>query len=190
MTTIVVVKKAGYATIAADSLTVFGNMKESSDYVVNYQKIIKYRENYFAMTGTGTSQQAMEDFLDGAKKKISFDNVGAIFRAGLLIHQHLKDKYFLRPDDNEYDSFETSRADILIANPFGIFSLTEYRYVQEFSKFYACGSGNEYAMGAMFTVYQDEDKSAEDIARIGINAGAEFDDGTGLPMDCFTIKLT
>ena len=112
-----------------------------------------------------------------------------IFRAGLLIHQELKDNYFLRPDDADSDSFETSRADILIANPFGIFALTEYRYVQEFSKFYAYGSGNEYAVGAMWAIYDDENKSTEDIAKIGINVAAEFDDGTGLPMTCRTLKL-
>jgi ATP-dependent protease HslVU (ClpYQ) peptidase subunit len=77
----------------------------------------------------------------------------------------------------------------LIANPFGIFALTEFRYVQEFSKFYAYGSGNEFALGAMFAVYEDESKTAEEIARLGITAGAEFDDGTGLPMNCYTVKL-
>lgn len=41
----------------------------------------------------------------------------------------------------------------------------------------------------MYSIYNDENKTAEDIARIGIEAGAEFDDGTGLPMNCYTIKL-
>ena len=164
MTTIVAVKKNGYVAIAADTLTSFGHTKESSNYVVNSEKIFKYHENYLAVTGWGSSQQALEDFLAKTKKKISFENVADIFRAGLLIHKELKDNYFLRPEDEESDSFETSRADILIANPCGIFALTSYRYVQEFSKFYAYGSGNEYAIGAMFAKYDDEDKSAEYIA--------------------------
>ena len=189
MTTIVVVKKNGNAAIAADTLTTFGSTKESAEYIVNSEKIIKYRENYLAITGWGGLQHALENFLNKTKKKIFFDNVSNIFQAGLLIHKELKDKYFLRPEDSERDSFETSRADILIANPYGIFGLTEYRYIQEFSKFYAYGSGDEFALGAMFAVYNDENKTAEDIARIGINAGAEFDDGTGLPMTCYTIKL-
>jgi ATP-dependent HslUV protease, peptidase subunit HslV len=61
--------------------------------------------------------------------------------------------------------------------------------VQEYSRFYASGSGTEYALGAMFAIYDDEDKTAEDIAKIGVEAGAEFDDGTSLPMNCYTIKL-
>lgn len=189
MTTIIVVKKNGSAAIAADTLTTFGSTKEPAEYIVNSEKIIKYRGNYLAMTGWGSSQHALEDFLNKTKKKISFDNVADIFQAGLLIHGELKDRYFLRPNDSDSDSFETSRSDILIANSRGIFALTEYRYVQEFSKFYAYGSGNEFALGAMFAVYNDENKTAEEIARIGINAGAEFDDGTSLPMTCYTIKL-
>ena len=189
MTTIVVVKKNGYAAIAADTLTTFGHTKETANYVVNHEKIFKYRESYLAVTGAGGFQQALEDFLQSVEEEIPFAKVNDIFRAGLLFHQELKENYFLRPDDADADSFETSRADILIANPFGIFALTEYRYVQEFSKFYAYGSGNEYAIGAMRVTYDDVDKSAEDIAQIGIEVAAEFDDGTGLPMNCYTIKL-
>ncbi len=189
MTTIVAAKKNGYISIAADTLTTFGSTKESADYVVNHGKIIKYQKNYLAMSGWGGSQQALEDFLIKTKKKFSFDNVAEIFRAGLLIHKELKENYFLRPEDSDSDAFETSRTDILIANPHGIFALTEYRYVQEFSKFYAYGSGNEYALGAMFAVFNDESKSAEDIAKIGVQAGIEFDDGSGLPIISHTIKL-
>lgn len=189
MTTIVVVKKNGFAAIAADTLTTFGSTKESAEYVVNNEKIIRYRENYLALTGWGSSQHALEDLLSRTKKKISFETVADIFRAGLLIHQELKDNYFLLPEDSDSDSFETSRSDILIANSDGIFALTEYRYVQEFSRFYAYGSGNEFALGAMFAVYGDEDKTAEEVALVGINAGAEFDDGTSLPANCYTVKL-
>lgn len=188
MTTIVVVKKDGYAAIAADTLTTYGSTKESAKYVQNSEKIIQYKQNYLSLTGWGATQLAIENFLANTKKKLSFDNVQNIFQSGLIIHEALKNRYFLRPDDDD-DPVETSRSDILIANEHGIFSLTSHRYVQEFSKFYAYGSGNEFALGAMFSVYEDKDKSAEDIAQIGINAGAEFDDGTALPMNCYTIKL-
>ena len=71
---------------------------------------------------------------------------------------------------------------VLMANPHGIFAIGSYRDVQEFSSFYAYGSGNEYALGAMLKAYDDPKLSAEDIAKIGIEAAAEFDDGTDLPM--------
>jgi ATP-dependent protease HslVU (ClpYQ) peptidase subunit len=189
MTTLAAVKKNGYAAIAADTLTTFGSLKESAEYVVNHRKIFKYRDNYIALSGWGTSQHALEDFFAGTKKEISFGSVGEIFRAGLLIHRELKENYFLRAEDGDSDAFETSRSDILIANPSGIFALTEYRYVQEFSKFYSYGSGSEYALGAMLVSYPDESKSAAEIAETGVRAGIEFDDGSGLPIDCYTVKL-
>jgi ATP-dependent HslUV protease subunit HslV len=189
MTTIAVVRKNGYAAIAADTLTIFGGLKESADYVVNHQKIFKYRDNYIALSGWGVAHLALEDLLARTKKKISFGSANEVFRSALSIHQKLKENYFLRPEDGESDAFETSRSEILIANPSGIYAVSEYRYVQEFSRFYAYGSGGDFAQGAMFAVYHDESKSAEDIVKTGVSAGIEFDDGSGMPIDCYTVKL-
>ncbi len=107
----------------------------------------------------------------------------------MQIHKDLKDKYFLKADKRDSDAFETSRANMLLTNPSGIYALSEYRYIKDLSRFYAYGSGSDYALGAMFVAYEDKSKSAEDIAKIGIKAGAEFDDSTSLPMTCFKIKL-
>lgn len=188
MTTIAVVKKDGFVSIAADTLTTYGSTKESANYVQNSEKIIKHKDTYLALTGWGATHLAIENFLSKTKKKLSFNSIQEIFQSGLLIHKELKENYFLRFEDDD-EPFETSRLDFLIANQFGIFSLTEHRYVQEFSRFYAYGSGNEFALGAMYAIYNDHDKTAEDIVKIGISAGAEFDDGTSLPMNCYTIKL-
>ena len=99
-----------------------------------------------------------------------------------------KHEYFLRPEEEEDDEFESSHLATLIANPYGIFGLYSLRSVQEFIKFYARGSGADYAMGAMYTAY-DTCGSPEDIALIGLQAAAEFDDGTGAPFELHTMKL-
>jgi ATP-dependent protease HslVU (ClpYQ) peptidase subunit len=79
--------------------------------------------------------------------------------------------------------------DILVANSYGIFGVESRRAVQEYSKFSACGSGDEYALGAMYAAYNLPDKTAEDIARLGIEAAAQFDKGTGLPITSYSIHL-
>ena len=79
--------------------------------------------------------------------------------------------------------------DCLIANPHGIFGVAAHRTVQEFSRFYAYGSGSDYALGAMYFAYGNPKLDAEQIARHGIEAAAEFDDGTGLPITCFTLRV-
>lgn len=187
MSTITIVKKDGTAVIAADTLTTCGNTKESASYVVNHEKILAYQGSYLGITGSASLQIAVQDFLQRRKKRASLTNVADIFRFGLQLHRDLKDEYFLRADDEE--DFETFRGDILIANRSGIYGLSSYRYVQEFSKFYANGSGAEYALGAMFAVYGDKKRSAQDIAELGAQAGAEFDDGSAVPVTSYSVKL-
>ena len=189
MTTIVVVRKGKKAAIAADTLSTYGSQLESSRYLRNNKKIIKYRESYIAMAGWSTLQTALEDFLSKTKDEIPLGSEKQIFNSGLMLHQRLKENYFMRSENRDSDAFETSRANLLIANPSGIYALSEYRYVKDLARFYAYGSGSEFALGAMFVAYDDKSKSAADIARIGVKAGAEFDDGTGMPITCHTVKL-
>lgn len=185
MSTIVVVKKNNETVIAADTLTTYGNTKESAGYIVNHEKIFEYRNNFLGVSGSASLAIAIQDFLSKTKKKVSFETVPEIFRFGLLLHRELKENYFLRPDDEE--DFETFRGDILIANRRGIFGLSAYRYVQEYTRFYANGSGSPYALGAMFVDY-DSEKTAGEIADSGVRAGVEFDDASGLPITFYKIK--
>ena len=189
MTTIVVVKKGKEAAIAGDTLTTYGSQLESSRYIKNCKKIVKYKESYFALTGWSASQTALEDLLKKTKDEFMLRNEKEIFNSHIRMHKLLKEDYFLKADKRDSDAFETSRANMLLANPNGIYALSEYRYVKELSRFYAYGSGSDYALGAMFAAYEDKTKSAEDIARIGVKAGAEFDDSSGLPMHCYKVKL-
>ncbi len=189
MTTIVVVRKGKEAAIAADTLTTYGNQLESSRYIKNHKKIVRHKDTYFALTGWSASQTALEDLIEKSDGEFMLDSEKALFNWQIKIHRILKDQYFLKADKRETDAFETSRANMLVANPNGIFALSEYRYVKELSRFYAYGSGADYALGAMFVAYEDKSLKAEDIAKIGIKAGAEFDDSTGMPMNSFKIKL-
>lgn len=188
MTTIAVVRKNGFASIAADTLTTFGHTKESAEYIFNSEKIVKFNENFIGFSGSASAQTAVEHYLSKTKRKISLQNIQGIFQFGLDLHKEMKEKYFVKTEE-ESASFETFQTNMLIVNEKGIFGLTEYRYVQEFKKFYANGSGTEYALGAMFSIYDDKEKSAEDIAKTGVSAGTEFDDSSALPLTCHTIKL-
>jgi len=189
MTTIAAVKKNGYAVIAADSLTMWGNMKESSTHIANFSKIVKVGANYLAFTGSSAFQLVVRHWLADNKRSPKFESVDTIFDAWLTFHSQLKDRYFIRELDDERDPFESSRMNILIANPYGIFIVGVLRTVTEYKTFTALGSGCDFAIGAMQAVYGDRSKSASDVAKIGIQVAAEFDDGTGLPMESYRIKL-
>lgn len=189
MSTITVAKKNGYVAIAADSLSSWDS-KDSAAYVVNHQKILQIRDNYIAVCGATSLKVVLSDYFSSLNAEVHLDDVGQIFTVWKRLHEVLRDEYFMNPEQDEDDSFESSRMSVLIANRHGIFGVSSHRAVQEFSKFYAYGNGREYAMGAMYCLFADNGKTAEEIARLGVEAAAEFDDSTGLPVMSFTVPLS
>jgi ATP-dependent HslUV protease subunit HslV len=188
MTTIAVVKKDGIAAIAADTLTKWGSAKESAAYIANHEKILRVGDSYLAITGSATFKMVLKDYFESAAD-VRLSTAGEIFRTWNRLHSALKERYFLMPEEDKEDALESSRMDVLIANPRGIFGVSGHRTVQEFSRFYAYGSGSDYALGALYSAYDLKGRSAEELARHSIETAAEFDDGTGLPITSFTLRL-
>jgi ATP-dependent protease HslVU (ClpYQ) peptidase subunit len=183
------VRKGGIAVIAADTLIKWGNAKESAAYIANHDKILRVGDSYLAVTGYATFKAILHDYFEHAGDDAQFDTPANIFRTWNRLHGALKERYFLLPEEDKEDALESSRIDCLIANAHGIFGVAAHRTVQEFSKFYAYGSGSDYALGAMYSAYKDPALNAEQIAREAIEAAAEFDDGTGLPITSFSVRL-
>jgi ATP-dependent HslUV protease, peptidase subunit HslV len=75
-----------------------------------------------------------------------------------------------------------------VANPTGIFAVYSMREVFEFDRFWAIGSGRDFALGAMYTVYEKA-KDATEVAQAGVDAGAEFDTGTSPPVTLHEVRL-
>ncbi len=193
MSTVVVVKKAGKVCIAADSLTSFGDLKFNSVYDAAFEKILRFDENYLGIVGSAAHQLVMESLFASKKiveKKIDVDFSSrlSIFETFRALHPLLKQKYFLNSKDEDDDPYESSQIDALIANPFGIFGIHSLREVTEYNKFWAIGSGAEYALGAMFALY-DKAASAEEIAHAGVAAGAEFNNASAMPLSSYEVDL-
>ena len=189
MTTIAVVRKNGYAAIAADTMTKWGTGKETAEYIVNHGKIFRVGDTWLGATGNATFQAILRDYFARPRVYARFDTPLEIFKTWQKLHGVLKQDYYLVAGHGEDDAIESSRMDVLIVNNRGIFGVAAHRTVQEFSKFYAFGSGGDVAMGAMYVAYADPQRSAEDIARLAIEASAEFDDSTGMPVVVQTVKL-
>lgn len=189
MTTVTVVKKDGRVAIAADTLTKWGNGRESADYVANHEKIIRVGESYMAITGSATFKLILGDYFSTLDAPPSLDSAEDIFRVWNTMHGVLKEQYYLQTGEDKEEDLESSRMDVLIANSRGIFGVAAHRTVQAFSRFYAYGSGSPYALGAMFAAYRASSLDAEAIARLGVAAAAEFHDETGLPIQSFALSL-
>jgi ATP-dependent protease HslVU (ClpYQ) peptidase subunit len=193
MSTVVVVKKAGKVCIAADSLTSFGDLKLSNKYDAAHDKILRFEENYLGIVGSAAHQLVLESVFASkkvAEKKIDLDLSSrlSIFESFRALHPVLKQKYFLNAKDEDDDPYESTQIDALIANPFGIFGVHSLREVTEYKKFWAIGSGAEYALGAMFAVY-DKAATAEEVAHAGVAAGAEFNNASSMPLSSYEIDL-
>lgn len=188
MTTVTVVKKEGRVAIAADTLTKWGGGKESADYVANHEKIIRVGDSFVAITGSATFKLILADYFAGLETP-QLDSVPEIFRVWNRMHSVLKEQYYLQTGEDKEEDLESSRMDVLIANANGIFGVAAHRMVQEFSRFYAYGSGSPYALGAMYAAYRAPSLDAESIARLGVAAAAEFHDETGLPIHSFALNL-
>jgi ATP-dependent protease HslVU (ClpYQ) peptidase subunit len=188
MTTLAVVKKNGFISIAADTLTKWGSGKESSKYIANHEKILRVGDSFIGITGCATFMLVLEDYFTERKSNVKLSNVNEIFRTWHEMHPVLKEHYFIVPEEDKEDALESTRVDVLIANPYGIFGVTVHRTVQEFSRFYAYGSGSDYALGALYARYDDPAQSAESLARLAVEAAAEFDDGTAGPITCYTMR--
>lgn len=189
MTTVAVVRKNGYAAIAADTLTKWGSGKESATYIANHTKIVKVGDSYLAATGSATFKMILRDYFGQSGVPARFGSTLEIFKTWQAFHVALKERYFLATVTDKDDELESSKFDVLIANPHGIFGVGAHRTVQEYRKFYAIGSGTDLALGAMYAAYDDRRLTAAAVARLAIEAAAEFDDATGLPVVLRTVRL-
>jgi ATP-dependent protease HslVU (ClpYQ) peptidase subunit len=187
MTTLVVVKKNGRACIAADSLTSWGGTLLSSNYLAGNSKILQVGDNYIGITGVVTHRFVIESYFSSCEK-YSFKNKQDIFETWREFHKSLKENYHLKPGDDKEDPYETSHMHVLIANPYGIFGVYAMRSVDEYKRFWAFGSGTDYALGALYCSYDRYD-NPEDIAKAAIEAAAEFDNGSALPMTLHSVEL-
>jgi ATP-dependent protease HslVU (ClpYQ) peptidase subunit len=181
VSTIVAVVKHNRTCIAADSLTSFGDTRQPAEFVSDYEKIIAFADgNYIGIVGSAAHHLVMQNLLQ--------KHADHIFESMRQLHPVLKEEYFLNSKDEDDDSYESSRVDALIMNRGGIFGLYSLREVDQYTRFWAVGSGAEFALGAMHVAYDLFD-DADAIARAGVEAGACFDSGSALPMTSYSLEL-
>lgn len=186
MSTIVVVRKDKQACIAADSQTSFGDTRLPAEYDASSDKIIYHQGNYIGVVGSAAHQTVLESALQ-ATPQIELHGKRMIFETFRRLHPILKENYFLNPGEDDDDPYESSRIDCLLLNDSGIYGVFALREVFQYTRFWATGSGAEFALGAMEALYNTS-ASAVGIARAGIEAAAKFDLGSNLPMSLYSIS--
>jgi ATP-dependent protease HslVU (ClpYQ) peptidase subunit len=187
MTTIVVVRKGDAAVIAADSLTTFGTTRLAPAYDRHPHKITSYGDSFIGVAGSAAHQLVLENVLVRTPN-LGFHGKAAIYESFRKLHPVLKDEAFLNPKEEEDDPYESSQMTVMVANPSGIYAVYSMREVFELDRFWAIGSGRDFALGAMYTLYEKATTAAA-IAEAGVMAGAEFDTGTSTPISLHEVTL-
>lgn len=187
MTTIVAVKKNGMVAIAADSLTTFGDTRLGRQYKGEHDKIIEIGGSYIGLCGSSAHHLVLSALLPKLED-IKLGSRMEVYETFRRLHPVLKEQGYLNPKEDEDDPYESSQITALIVNSSGIYGVYSYREVFDYDRFWGIGSGRNFALGAMFAAY-DRCKTAADVAKIGVMAGAEFDTATQGPIVLHTVKL-
>lgn len=187
MTTLVMVEKDGCACIAAESLTTAGLLKQPAKYVENHEKILRVGDAYLGFVGWRVNQTVMESVLASGLELPEVRRDLDLFEFARKLHKKLKKEYFLNARDKE-QLWEWSPMALFLVNRHGLFALHGDRCVEQSRRFAAVGSGQEYALGAMYAAYE-LDLPAEDVARLGVEAGTEFDPYSQGPITLRKVKL-
>ena len=187
MTTIVAVRKNGYAAIAADTLTTFGNTRLHASQDASHDKILRIGDSYVGVCGSAAHHLVLSSLL-AKTPDVKLNSKEAIFETFRKLHPILKEECFLNPKEDEEDPYESSQITALIANSCGIFDIYSMREVFEYTQFWAIGSGHEFALGAMHQAYARNDSAAE-IARSGVETGIAFDKNSDAPITVYDVKL-
>ena len=187
MTTLVAVKKNGTVAIAADSLTTFGDTRLGRQYKGEHDKIIEIAGSYIGLCGSSAHHLVLSALLPKLEE-VRLGNRMEVYETFRRLHPLLKEQGYLNPKEDEDDPYESSQITALIVNSSGIYGVYSYREVFDYERFWGIGSGRNFALGAMFAAY-DRCRTAAEVAKIGVTAGAEFDTSTQGPIVLHTVKL-
>jgi ATP-dependent protease HslVU (ClpYQ) peptidase subunit len=187
MTTIVIAKKNGYVAIGADSLTTFGDTRLAHSYKRAHDKILHFHGSWIAVCGSSAHHLVLENIF-AEMKELKLGSRAEIFETFRTIHPILKERCFLNPKEEDDDPYESSQITALIANNSGIYGVYSYREVFDYDRFWAAGSGRNFALGAMYGGF-GRARNAAEVARAGVGAGVEFDKSSAAPYEVHTVKL-
>ncbi len=189
MSIVTAVKKGTTICIAADTRSKHGSTKVRAEHKQNYTKLHKVGRSILGFTGWEAIERVLIHLVQTRKEFQSLNSCEEIFDVLLGMHKVLRDDYFVNPQEKEDQPVESNQISALVVNRYGLFEIDSYREVNQYHDFWASGSGQEFALGAMHALYRKRNVTARAIAEAGVRAACEYDDGCDLPLECRTIRL-
>jgi ATP-dependent protease HslVU (ClpYQ) peptidase subunit len=180
--------KRGEIAIAADTVTKYGSLSVSSAVQADSSKLYEVNDSVIGIVGWCSVSIIIEHLVKNEAKLFRLHDRMEILSTMLLLHERMKDEFYLNTYENRDQAVESSQLHLMIANPHGLFMVSSGREVAEFKTFFSMGSGSRIGLGAMHALYNSR-RSARSIAEAGVQAAAAFDDCCGLPLESRVVQL-
>lgn len=186
MSIAVAVKKGRKTVIAADTQSNFGDRRVSID---NHRapKIRRVGSAYIATTGWGIYDDILRDYLPRTRRP-ALRTEKEVFTFFMRLWKQLHERYSLvndQPHEDDQSPFGDLDAAFLVVSKGSILQVSGNMSVSRFEKYYAVGSGADFAMGALHVLYDRIDDAAA-LAREACAAAMAFDVFCGGDIDVFT----
>ena len=187
MSIIVGVRKQNKTVIASDGLSTLGSMKIHADNCMNGSKLVKAKNCVLGIAGWTAIHDIIEHLVFKKPELLDFQSKNELFEKALQLHNELVENYFINTSEEDDQPVDSSQMHFLVATKDSLFEVESYRAVVEYKKFFAIGSGNRFALGALQALYDRLD-NPEDIAKAGIESACYFSDSCGLPIYLETME--
>ena len=190
MSVVVGVRKNNQVVLAADTLTSAGGQAHRGSERPTFSKLVELPGGgQVGTVGSATGYLVLRSLVRNHAELLDFTGVDNTFEALLALQPILRETYFVRAEESqdgqEYDS---NQLQMLIASPHGLFHAHTYREVHEYGRFFAIGSGDELALGAMHVLY-DRLEDPEAIAYAAVEAACHWSTGCAPPIEVRTVPL-
>ncbi|MCH9006624.1 hypothetical protein IIA29_01245 [candidate division KSB1 bacterium] len=188
MSVVVGVKIDDSISIACDTQSSRGSLKILDTYMSNHTKIFKFNESLIGITGWFALEQIFHHVLTTKPEILDFSSRVSIFESLLKIQGVFEEEYFVETSENDDQPVSSNQLTAIILNRHGLFDIDSYREVNQFTRFWAIGSGQELALGAMHALH-GKGCSAKEIAGAGVQAACDFNDGCSAPINIETMQV-
>lgn len=190
MSVVVAVRSGDRAVIAADTQYSRGNTLLPGEMSRSPSKLHAIGNAYIGIIGSSAHHNVVRSLLKRHPDVFDFTSADALFESLRTLQPILRDEYYLlAAEDDQDQEYESNQLHGLAVSPSGVFSFQSYREVSELDPFWAIGTGDEYALGALNAVYVDG-KDPRQIAEAAVRAACRFDMSSGLPLQCCEVALT
>ena len=183
MSIVVAVAKSDRVVMASDVQSNFGSRKVPPDNQRS-RKIRRVGGSLLGRTGWSVYENILDDLFARRDEEPDLGDAQAVFRFFTALWKELHSRYaFVNDQSGRKNSpFGDLGGSFLVANRAGIHYVSRNTGVSRFEKYFAIGSGADFALGALHQLY-DREPDPEAVARSAVETASALNAHCGAGID-------